>query len=104
MGLIKSIVNRISRSDAEKTSYWIVARCNRCGETVRARVNLYNDLSINYGEGGEATTYFCRKLLTGEGRCFERIEVALTFDEKRQLIDRNIRGGTFVDESGSGKA
>jgi hypothetical protein len=30
--------------------------------------------------------------------CFQRIEVELTFDENRKLVDRQIQGGVFVDE------
>ena len=28
--------------------YWVYVRCNQCGEPLRARVNLYNDLSVDY--------------------------------------------------------
>jgi hypothetical protein len=34
----------------------------------------------------------------GEGRCFQRVEVQLTFDQNRNLIDRQISGGDFITE------
>jgi hypothetical protein len=34
----------------------------------------------------------------GEGLCFQRVEVNLTFDVNRKLINREISGGKFVDE------
>ena len=80
----------------DASAYWVTVRCNRCGETLRARVDLHNDLSIEYGES--AATYFCRKVLMGEGHCFQRIEVELTFDSDRRLTNREISGGQFVEE------
>jgi hypothetical protein len=75
---------------------WVVVKCNRCGEVIRTRVNLYNDLSLEYDENGKAM-HFCRKVLIGEGRCFQRIEVELTYDANRRLVSREITGGQFVE-------
>ena len=80
--------------------YELGVKCENCGELITARVNLMNDLSIRYGEQGEADTFFCRKTIIGKNkRCFRRIEVELTFDKDRNLLDRQIQGGTFTDET-----
>jgi hypothetical protein len=77
--------------------YAVDVRCDRCGEVIRAEVNLMNDLSLEYAEGqGDATTYVCRKLLVGRQRCFQQVEVNLRFDANRQLIERHVSGGAFV--------
>ena len=78
------------------SDYRFAVRCNRCGEQIEARVNLSNDLSVEYGEGEEEQTYVCRKSFMGAGRCFQTIEVTLQFDARRQLTERQIIGGTFV--------
>jgi hypothetical protein len=44
-------------------------------------------------EGG----YFIRKTLVGSNRCFQRVEVTLYFDERRNLVDRQISGGEFIE-------
>jgi hypothetical protein len=36
------------------------------------------------------------KTLVGNRLCFERIEVTLTFDENRRLLDRDITRGEFI--------
>lgn len=96
MGFFQKLVRLISPAGKTETPvYWIHARCNRCGEQIAARVNLYNDLSVEYE--GDQTVYNCHKTLIGEGHCFQRIEVWLTFDQNRQLTDRQISGGTFVE-------
>lgn len=80
-----------------KDSYLITVRCSRCGEKVQARVNMNNDLSVDYDEATGKTTYFCRKVLIGEKQCFQQITVELTFDQDRKLKDRQVLGGDFVD-------
>ncbi|MBN1311537.1 MAG: hypothetical protein JXB30_08970 [Anaerolineae bacterium] len=59
---------------------------------------MHNDLSAGDGEDTDAGGYYCRKVLMGSRRCFQRIEVKVRFDSNRRLIDRQISGGTFVDE------
>lgn len=98
MGLLKKLGDLFNpRSQSDRWVHWVSVKCNRCGEHIRARVDLRNDLSINYSEDG-SPTYFTRKVLMGEGHCFQQIEVELTFDKDRQLTSRQISGGTFVDE------
>jgi len=82
----------------EKSVSWIYVRCGRCGEKIKSRVDHANDLSVNYGDRDVDTTYFTRKALIGEQRCYQLIEVVLTFNSRRQLIDRSIKGGEFITE------
>jgi len=95
MGLwdtIKSLLGgRAGPSGSSEPAYWIYARCKRCGEIIRSRVDLRNDLS--WGEGGGFTV---NKTLIGSGRCFAPIEVTLTFDDQRRVTEREISGGEFV--------
>ncbi len=80
-----------TNGDTGESSYWIYARCRRCGEVIKTRLDLKNDLSER-DEGG----YVVYKTLMGNQRCFERLEVTLTFDEKRVLLDRTISRGEFI--------
>lgn len=75
----------------------ISVKCLRCGEIIAGEINLNNELSVDYGEeGGGPTSYVCRKSFTGAARCFQRIDVVLTFDAARRLRDKQITGGQFV--------
>ena len=109
MNFLKRLTSFISAPSASPGRYYYVyVQCRRCGEKIRGRVDLNNDLSIDYGveEGadGESTPpekepqYFCRKGLIGEGRCYQTLEVELTFDKDRRLIDQKIKGGKFITE------
>jgi len=96
MGFFQRLARLLSsRRKVETNIYWVHARCNRCGEELHARVNRYHDLSIEYE--GERPNYHCRKVLMGSGLCFQKVEVWLTFDQNRQIIDRQISGGTFIE-------
>jgi len=99
MNLIKKLTTLFAAAaQGGGNTYAVAVRCNRCGEVIRAQVNLSNDLSVEYDQGGKVTSYFCRKLLMGRQRCFQQIEVTLTFDAQRKLIDRKATNGQFVEE------
>ncbi len=98
MSFLKKLVNQIMPpSQPASWEYWMTVKCNRCGEVIRSRVNLRNDLSIEYGEGNGDTTYFARKTIIGAERCYQPIQVELTFDRNHKLIDRKISGGEFIE-------
>jgi len=77
----------------EKLYYIFQVKCKRCGEIIEGRIDLANDLSLNE----EGNGYLVRKGLIGGNRCFQQIEVELTFDSSRQLTDKSIVGGTFEE-------
>ena len=76
----------------DQSGYWIYVRCRRCGEAIKTRIDLNNDLSLR-DDGGFVVN---KTLIGGSQLCFERIEVSLTFDAHRQLIDRQISRGEFI--------
>jgi hypothetical protein len=79
----------------EKKYYIFQVKCRRCGEIIEGRVDLDNDLSLEYE--GSNNVYFGRKVLMGTNRCFQQIEVEMKFTPDRQLIEREAKGGTFVE-------
>jgi len=79
----------------EKRYYAFNVKCKRCGEVIEGRVDLDNDLSLDYD--GDSTVYFVRKGLVGNNRCFQQIEVEMKFTPNRELIERQVQGGTFLE-------
>ena len=77
----------------EKRYYVFQVKCNRCGEIIEGRVDLDNDLSLS----DEGDNYIVRKGLIGANRCFQQVEVEMTFNSARELIEKTVRGGTFVE-------
>ena len=91
MGILKKLFGGGTTSSSSDF-YTFSVRCDRCDETIEGKVNLSNDLSLD-NEGG----YRVRKVLMGSGHCFQQIEVNLKFDASRQLQERQISGGKFVE-------
>ncbi len=76
----------------------VSVKCNRCGEILQARINLLNEPSIQYEEGSKPTYYVRKVVMSNAGHCFQQIELEYTFDSDRNVLQRKIQGGTFVDE------
>ena len=95
MGLLDQL-KRLLSPPINQIEHYEYVRCNRCGERLAARVNMRNDLSIAYDDSSGRDHYFCRKVVMGSGMCFQKIEIDLIFDTKRNLQDRKISGGKFI--------
>ena len=97
MSFLKKIAAALSPKGAgEGDVLWVYVRCDKCGEAIKTRLDLSHDLTPNYSAEGRVTDYVVRKVLIGSQRCFEPIEVKLTFDPQRRVISREIDGGQFI--------
>jgi hypothetical protein len=93
MGFLKKLFGNVT-SKPEKRYYVFNVKCNRCGEVIEGRVDLDNDLSLEFEDN--RNVYFVRKGLIGNNRCFQQIEVELKFDSSRQLLEQQVTGGQFT--------
>ena len=78
----------------EGWAYWVYAECRRCGEPLRARIDLRNDPSEE-----DDGSWVVRKGLTGSGKyyCFQTVEVTLHFDHaKKTVLDGDATGGKLI--------
>jgi hypothetical protein len=94
MGFLKKLFSS-TPVQPERRYYVFQVKCNRCGEIIEGRLDLDNDLSIEFE--GDRTIYFVRKGLMGQNRCFQQIEVEMKFTSSRELIEQETKGGTFVE-------
>jgi hypothetical protein len=98
MSFLAKLGSLFSSPKGDGRSLWLYVQCDKCGEILKGRVDLHNDLSLDFGEGGSATSYFCRKVFVGSNRCYRPIEVQLTFDKNRRVVNEEITGGEIVSE------
>lgn len=78
----------------DSNGYWVYAKCRRCGEPLKARVNMMNEPSQE-----EDDTWIVRKQLSGSGKnyCFQTVEATLHFDSKKNtLLSAEATGGTLI--------
>ena len=79
---------------------YLYVQCSKCGEKMRARVDIWNELTPEYnGKSDDASSYFCRKVLVGEKQCYNPIELRLKFDKNHKLTDQTIMGGKFIERA-----
>ena len=91
MGFLKKLFGG-GTSAPSSNFYTFNVTCDRCGESIEGKVNLSNDLSL-----GDEGRYHVRKVVMGNGRCFQQIEVTLHFDANRQLAEKQVSGGKFIE-------
>ena len=94
MNFLKNLFSGAT-SKSENRYYTFQVKCNRCGEIIEGRVDLNNDLSVEYEDNREVL--YVHKGLMGSGRCFQQIEVEMKFTSTRELIEEHAQGGTFVE-------
>ena len=94
MGFLKKLFSS-TPAQPEKRYYVFHVKCNRCGEIIEGRVDLDNDLSIEFEDN--RNVYFGRKVVMGSGHCFQQINVEIKFTASRELIEQQAQGGTFVE-------
>jgi hypothetical protein len=93
MGFLKKLFSSPARPPANLYNFSV--QCNHCGEVIEGHINLANDLSNDFEDDREV--FFVRKVLMGSSRCFQQIEVQMKFDPNKQLIEKEIQGGKFVE-------
>lgn len=95
--LRKTLASPPSRTDR---AMYLYVQCSKCGEKLRARVDVWNELTPEYdGKSDDAASYYCRKVLVGEKMCYQPIELRLKFDKNHKLTEKTIVGGKFIDQA-----
>ena len=93
MDILKKLFS--PRQVYKKEYYTITVKSKRCGETITGRIDVDNDLSVEYETGGDV--FYARKVLIGENRCFQRIEANFKFNAERKMIEQEVIGGDFIE-------
>jgi len=96
MNLLQKLTSVFSSPNLANV-YQFDVQCHRCGEVLHGRANLNSEMSIEYDDQGNTSGYRVRKVLVGKDRCFQQIDVTLTFDAKRKLVNKDVFGGKWVE-------
>src|SRR5438477_366036 len=66
---------------------WLYARCDRCGEKIRVRINRNTDAQQEYDESGRPSHYHLRKEILGN-RCPALMAVEMQLDRSGRIIEQ----------------
>ena len=99
MSILKKLGKILSSPPAKtERAMYLYVQCTKCGEKLRARVDVWNELTPDYdGKSDAATSYHCRKVLVGENKCYQPVELRLKFDRNHKLVEKTILGGKYID-------
>lgn len=98
MSFLKTLTNLFTgKASSGGRMMQIYALCNRGKEPVKGEVDLFNELSLDDGDGPDV--YYARKVLhtTGQSRNFGQVEVELWFDKKKRLDRYEVSGGRWLE-------
>ena len=97
MNFLKKLFSGGGASGGGGRYYKYQVKCKRCGEIIAGRVDTTNDLSVEYE--GKREIYYVRKVLIGDGsnHCYQKIEVGLKFNADRDLLEKTVENGEFVE-------
>jgi hypothetical protein len=98
MPSIREYIKRLVNPPVPADEYWFSVRCARCGEELRVRVDLRNELSLQDGDPERPRRLYCRKVIIGQRRCYQPIEAQLYFSLDYTLVEHSISGGEFVQD------
>ncbi len=90
MGFLDRIFGRKTSEPQDEGIYFYV-RCDNCGRVLHTRLDPERELTRR-DEGG----YEVRKEMLDD-RCFRPITLLATFNESRQPVNVDVRGGTLID-------
>ena len=84
-----------SRQAGDGSGMYLYIKLHRCGDVVRVRVDMNNELSQN----DESDGYWVRKLVSNGNYKCPKGELTLHFDTNRKMTNTEITGGQLVDKA-----
>jgi len=78
-------------ADSDPNAFWLHVRCSRCGTALAVRVDIRNELSADYQQGG----YVLVKDMM-DSKCFNLMRAELRFDQRRNITSQKIDQGQFI--------
>ncbi len=84
-----------SREAGDGSGMYLYVKLLRCGDIVRVRVDMNNELSQN----DESDGYWVRKLVSNGNYKCTKGELTVYFDSNRRLTNSEIQGGQLVDKN-----
>lgn len=100
MGLLKKISSLFGGAagrseDSDGRALYFYVKCDSCGEKIRVRVDLYNDLAQEFDDNDRTSGYTLEKDVLGNN-CFRLMHLHATFDNGRRLVEKSVSHGTLI--------
>ena len=91
MGIFDNLKQIFSSTPGDPNAIWLYVRCARCGMPLAVRVDLRNELSADYEQGG----YVLVKEMM-DSKCFTLMRAQVRFNQQRNMTEHQVEGGTWM--------
>ena len=92
---MKGFFKKLFRSGSSEDFIEFKVKCNNCSEVITVGVSLKYDLQQDMDS--EAGGYILKKEIQ-DSKCFRVITMTAKFNMNKDLIDKSISGGEFIDQ------
>jgi hypothetical protein len=88
----KSLFTRATPADPN--ALWLYVKCKRCSTPLAVRVDLRNELSADYENGGFLLT---KEMM--DNKCFTLMRAQVRFDARRNIVEQKLEQGDFLTQA-----
>jgi hypothetical protein len=83
-----------STTPADPNALWLYVKCKRCSTLLAVRVDLRNELSADYENGGFLLT---KEMM--DNKCFTLMRAQVRFDARRNIVEQKLDQGDFLTQA-----
>ncbi len=82
--------------ESTRDAVWVYLKCDKCGEPISLRIRKSSEIQRDES-GGKTYDMFVNKIVVGS-KCFNRMELRLEFDKAYRVVNRELKGGSFISK------
>ena len=76
---------------SDPNAWWLYAQCGKCGAPLAIRIDLRNDISIDYETNGR---YLRKEMM--DSSCFQLMYAEVRFDGNGKVLEQNVERGKIL--------
>jgi len=81
--------------DSDGRALYFYVKCNNCGEKIRVRVDMFNDLAQEFDDNDRTSGYALEKDVLGNN-CFRMMHLHVAFDSGKRITEKSIENGSLI--------
>ncbi len=86
---------RDSSSDSDGRAVYFYVKCSSCGEKIRVRVDMFNDLAQEFDDNDRTSGYTLEKDVLGNN-CFRLMHLHVAFDSSKRIVEKSVTNGVLI--------
>ena len=84
--------------ESDGRAMYFYVRCDACGEKLRIRVDMYNELAQEFDDNEHISSYTLDKDIMGS-KCFRMMHMHIQFDKGKHIVEQTLDKGTLITKA-----